>query len=187
MTAYYNDNDPKMAAWLRELCGPNRTMTGNCNVLIAGKAVAGAVFRPRNQVQIAQDVVCLIAVAVVNVEPVGDGSASGSPDSAMQIRPVAVCLGVVSARPASVLPAAEHDKRKRRSSRAQFKAASLEPLVHGLARHAERFAYSCQRLALIVQRIHLRGRRHVWNAAHSAVSKLRCGIIPERLASVNLL
>ena len=100
-------------------------------------AVPAGVFGFRQELQIAQDVVRLVLVPVVDVVVIGDRPVGGFPDVAVEIPPLAVGAGVVPVPPAGVSPPLEHDVGERVGAVAVGAPPLGEHLVHALPGDAE--------------------------------------------------
>ena len=120
----------------------------------AGGSVVPSMFVLANHLQVLDAVVGSVAVTVVDVKAFGDGAVPTLPNVAMDKAPGAVGSTVVASVAQRVAMSVEYNEGQRLGPRSQCEASQLEHLVDALPRDAERFGYSRQAMAFLVQLEH---------------------------------
>lgn len=157
---------------------PDRPIPNRGDRLISGESMSRTMIGWTQEFKIPQVVIFFVAILVVNVITIRDWPVVVFPDFSMKIKSTIIRSGEVTVLPPRVSSTVPHDERQRLLRFPQGQAPGVKSIVNSLTRHPEGRADLGQRIALLVQGIHLGRCGDVRDATHSPS-------LPERLADVN--
>lgn len=153
MTAYYNENDPFAAAWLRNLLS-DRPLPGGLHKLIASKTVFFPMIRTRQHLQVGEAIVGLVAVFVVYVVVRRDGAMRINIDVPVQILPGLAGRSIVAVGAQCIPEPRELNDINWLGLASQLISPLAEHLVNGLPGYTKGVCHLRETVAAKIEVVH---------------------------------
>lgn len=148
---YYNEFDPKAAAWLSRLLESSFFCRNN---LVASKTMFLTMLGLCEHFKVGYGVVLLVPVFMVNVKTWRYFTINRLPNSAVQIPTIPSRNSVISISPACIFLPIPFNEGEGFGSVSQRKTPANKHLINALSGRGECFSYLGEAVAVLIQSIH---------------------------------